>query len=127
MGRHAALRSEEHTSELQSPQNLVCRLLLENRRGSEEHTSELQSPQNLVCRLLLEKITFKHSLRFNLKPRDKRLYITIIASTTKHYAPIAPTELSASRRPAKFAVYFFLKVREPPKISPFPINPLFQF
>src|ERR1039457_1698932 len=44
-------RSEEHTSELQSPCNLVCRLLLE----SEEHTSELQSPCNLVCRLLLEK------------------------------------------------------------------------
>src|SRR2546426_7307688 len=44
-------RSEEHTSELQSPCNLVCRLLLR----SEEHTSELQSPCNLVCRLLLEK------------------------------------------------------------------------
>src|ERR1039457_626464 len=44
------IRSEEHTSELQSPCNLVCRLLL----GSEEHTSELHSPCNLVCRLLLE-------------------------------------------------------------------------
>src|SRR2546426_8582224 len=43
-------RSEEHTSELQSPCNLVCRLLLEKK-----HTSELQSPCNLVCRLLLEK------------------------------------------------------------------------
>src|SRR5260370_5447764 len=43
------LRSEEHTSELQSHLNLVCRLLL----GSEEHTSELQSHLNLVCRLLL--------------------------------------------------------------------------
>src|SRR5256885_6292329 len=27
------LRSEEHTSELQSPCNLVCRLLLENKAG----------------------------------------------------------------------------------------------
>src|SRR2546426_3582964 len=44
------LRSEEHTSELQSPCNLVCRLLL-----AKKHTSELQSPCNLVCRLLLEK------------------------------------------------------------------------
>src|ERR1022692_2766563 len=44
-------RSEEHTSELQSPCNLVCRLLLEKKK----HTSELQSPCNLVCRLLLEK------------------------------------------------------------------------
>src|SRR2546426_3032223 len=43
-------RSEEHTSELQSPCNLVCRIII-----AEKHTSELQSPCNLVCRLLLEK------------------------------------------------------------------------
>src|SRR5690606_24153153 len=30
-------------------------LYLEKRRRSEEHTSELQSRENLVCRLLLEK------------------------------------------------------------------------
>src|SRR2546426_2953175 len=30
--RHPALRSEEHTSELQSPCNLVCRLLLEKKK-----------------------------------------------------------------------------------------------
>src|SRR3989454_8897748 len=47
-------RSEEHTSELQSPCNLVCRVLLEKKK-----TSELQSPCNLVCRLLLE--TKKHA------------------------------------------------------------------
>src|SRR5260370_27662902 len=59
-------RSEEHTSELQSHLNLVCRLLLAKRKvprcaredrcfaRSEEHTSELQSHLNLVCRLLLE-------------------------------------------------------------------------
>src|ERR1022692_4251158 len=29
---HRALRSEEHTSELQSPCNLVCRLLLEKKK-----------------------------------------------------------------------------------------------
>src|SRR2546426_6210005 len=29
---HAATRSEEHTSELQSPCNLVCRLLLEKKK-----------------------------------------------------------------------------------------------
>src|SRR5256885_9729329 len=33
-GRRAALRSEEHTSELQSPCNLVCRLLLEKKKAS---------------------------------------------------------------------------------------------
>src|SRR2546426_9169007 len=31
------------------------RKLLEKQKRSEEHTSELQSPCNLVCRLLLEK------------------------------------------------------------------------
>src|SRR5260370_18997320 len=30
---HVSLRSEEHTSELQSPFNLVCRLLLENKKA----------------------------------------------------------------------------------------------
>src|SRR5690606_40987926 len=39
-------RSEEHTSELQSRENLVCRLLLEKKK-----THELQSPCNDVCRL----------------------------------------------------------------------------
>src|SRR5256885_8179322 len=47
-------RSEEHTSELQSPCNLVCRLLLEKKKLS----SEMRSPCNLVCRLLLEKKNF---------------------------------------------------------------------
>src|SRR2546430_13433594 len=46
---------------------------------SEEHTSELQSQSNLVCRLLLEKkkrktieplVIFNHSLKYWLKPRD---------------------------------------------------------
>src|SRR5437879_10681993 len=33
-------RSEEHTSELQSPMYLVCRLLLEKKKKSNEHTHE---------------------------------------------------------------------------------------
>src|SRR6202521_6436901 len=36
-----------------SPENR--RAMFGGGRRSEEHTSELQSPQNLVCRLLLEK------------------------------------------------------------------------
>src|SRR5438552_12402293 len=37
-------------------ENPLIELLLElRRRRSEEHTSELQSPDHLVCRLLLEK------------------------------------------------------------------------
>src|SRR2546426_6563378 len=34
LGAHPARRSEEHTSELQSPCNLVCRLLLEKKKNN---------------------------------------------------------------------------------------------
>src|SRR5256885_7685167 len=37
-----ALRSEEHTSELQSPCNIVCRLLLEKKKTGDE--GQVQSP-----------------------------------------------------------------------------------
>src|SRR5690606_41833781 len=35
-------RSEEHTSELQSRENLVCRLLLEKKKKKNEHTHRKQ-------------------------------------------------------------------------------------
>src|SRR5690606_41475359 len=37
--RTGATRSEEHTSELQSRENLVCRLLLEKKKTNVEHNS----------------------------------------------------------------------------------------
>src|SRR5258708_23636771 len=48
-GRAAKSRSEEHTSELQSPDHLVCRLLLEKK----EHSSELKTASHITCRLRL--------------------------------------------------------------------------
>src|SRR5690606_36904491 len=36
--RRSAARSEEHTSELQSRENLVCRLLLEKKKKTRKHT-----------------------------------------------------------------------------------------
>src|SRR3712207_7158126 len=45
--RVAQGRSEEHTSELQSRQYLVCRLLLEKK-------TKLQSRQYIVCLIMLE-------------------------------------------------------------------------
>src|SRR2546430_7056535 len=39
--RHARMRSEEHTSELQSQSNLVCRLLLEKKKNTLHHTTQL--------------------------------------------------------------------------------------
>src|SRR2546426_8104163 len=41
---HAAQRSEEHTSELQSPCNLVCRLLLEKKKKNRtNHSTTIMS------------------------------------------------------------------------------------
>src|SRR5205085_8059190 len=39
-----ATRSEEHTSELQSQSNLVCRLLLEKKKNKYHYCSERQKP-----------------------------------------------------------------------------------
>src|SRR5690606_40822846 len=40
----------------------VCLILRKDDRRSEEHTSELQSRENLVCRLLLEKKKYRDSI-----------------------------------------------------------------
>src|SRR3712207_7352797 len=40
LGMHAGMRSEEHTSELQSRQYLVCRLLLEKKKKTSLHTNQ---------------------------------------------------------------------------------------
>src|SRR5256885_9877166 len=44
-----------HQVNLEYLARVVCAMPYGNRFRSEEHTSELQSPCNLVCRLLLEK------------------------------------------------------------------------
>src|SRR5260370_10049033 len=49
------LRHFEWLLLLKKPAKLFGDLLVERRARSEEHTSELQSHLNLVCRLLLEK------------------------------------------------------------------------
>src|SRR3712207_8884445 len=44
--------------------------LRDEQRRSEEHTSELQSRQYLVCRLLLEKKKKKHELQVKYKREE---------------------------------------------------------
>src|SRR5256885_11975881 len=63
--RAAAIRSEEHTSELQSPCNLVCRLLLEKKK-KHRHC--------LVRRLIAYPARSAHALKSDRAPirRDKR-------------------------------------------------------
>src|SRR5256885_7340869 len=47
-----------------SPQETTAALRSAMDQRSEEHTSELQSPCNLVCRLLLEKKTYPRALQY---------------------------------------------------------------
>src|SRR3712207_7421695 len=53
-GRGAGLRCDAHRKMKLTVASQVCPMLKGQHR-SEEHTSELQSRQYLVCRLLLEK------------------------------------------------------------------------
>src|SRR5256885_13128394 len=45
------VRSEEHTSELQSPCNLVCRLLLEKKKKKYRSGREVHTAHTLTCPL----------------------------------------------------------------------------
>src|ERR1039457_1461838 len=86
---------------------------------SEEHTSELQSPCNLVCRLLLEKT----GARARSAPSCGRLCATrggVAATPAARRGTIG----SRTRRAAVLSCFFFLKYRAPPPIHPPPPPPL---
>src|SRR5947208_9998901 len=60
----AGNRSEEHTSELQSPDHLVCRLLLEKKKKNKINISTVR--ENTVRHLRSIEIDAQHNL-FTLK------------------------------------------------------------
>src|SRR5688572_32106561 len=58
-------------------------------RRSEEHTSELQSQSNLVCRLLLEKKKKQHIPQERSPcPQNSQLPPPLLAQTTSRPAPL---------------------------------------
>src|SRR5207302_8121758 len=81
---HRAFRNAEHFRDLRRIQLLHRR---RSRKSSEEHTSELQSRENLVCRLLLEKKKKKtlHKInhhKFNLNIITQHLSMIVPRLTT---------------------------------------------
>src|SRR5258707_3729054 len=56
------LRSEEHTSELQSRQYLVCRLLLEKKKKKERQPSDTSVALNYTCLTLAALRRAQHVL-----------------------------------------------------------------
>src|SRR5256885_13141214 len=85
-GRALSDRSEEHTSELQSPCNLVCRLLLEKKNN-------LHHPLS-VCNISLLPLDFKHhdlhyhSVHHHCTPQDMR-YCRQLSHITPTHHPAA--------------------------------------
>src|SRR5258708_13404599 len=81
----AKWRSEEHTSELQSPDHLVCRLLLEKKKkkfesdGNEfHHSGHLGLPLGGAKRSLLAHVMRCHRLPISVYRRRHRDVHTII-------------------------------------------------
>src|SRR5476651_1543969 len=98
-----ALRSEEHTSELQSRQYLVCRLLLEKKKR------DRQQPGSHACR--------------PRGRRGERAHQSLFARRRSIAGGARPTE------PGLFgldAVLFFLMIRRPPRSTLFPYTTLFR-
>src|SRR6266571_4221854 len=96
---------------------------------SEEHTSELQSHVNLVCRLLLEKKKNfylknkkKKKKKKNIKILNKQIYytLTIIILLTLFYNFFYFFFFF------NFSLFFFLMIRRPPRSTLFPYTTLFR-
>src|SRR5256885_5592423 len=68
---------------------LVPPLTTSNFRRSEEHTSELQSPCNLVCRLLLEKKKKNYSPNNNDEYNTKTVPHTSSITTMRQHSMTA--------------------------------------
>src|SRR2546430_9938072 len=68
-GRHprAWPRPRRDTSTAQQNPFIPAKARIQGQRRSEEHTSELQSQSNLVCRLLLEKKKHKPTILATLR------------------------------------------------------------
>src|ERR1017187_6442772 len=90
---------------------------------SEEHTSELQSPMYLVCRLLLEKNTHR---RTGQCPADQELVpflLEFCASSNSDWTPRNRTgDFPYAPSPCFSSIcFFFFNVPGPTEISPFPL------
>src|ERR1022692_2598725 len=95
---NVVLRSEEHTSELQSPCNLVCRLLLEKKHPDDRGDAD-------GC---VEIVTVTGARPQFIKPSIRRIRLL-----TQYYEP-------------EIGSLFFLMIGRPPGSALFPYTALFR-
>src|SRR6266536_2107106 len=97
-------RSEEHTSELQSRVDLVCRLLLEKKKKS-----EMKAHINITKKKKKHIITTKNTFTSIICVLS--FYIFLISTLSHHLF---------------FFFFFFLMIRRPPRSTLFPYTTLFR-
>src|SRR3982751_6566535 len=95
---------------------------------SEEHTSELQSRSDLVCRLLLEK---KKNNVFLADVTCITLLITSIFADTRTAVQVMISSVVVYNCPTfsyvcNRNIFFFLMIRRPPRSTLFPNTTLFR-
>src|ERR1019366_5476543 len=98
-------------------------------RRSEEHTSELQSLTNLVCRLLLEKKKPNHKYtgvaRYLYLPGVERCRVRTTRVSAVRWRPATGWRCGRCAWPCCF-FFFFLMIRRPPRSTLFPYMTLFR-
>src|SRR6266853_2016084 len=96
---------------------------------SEEHTSELQSQSNLVCRLLLEKKKKQRvvGMSSNIKIGDILVFRFSASRSPEDGKKFIDSVLATclGRTILRF-VFFFLMIRRPPRSTLFPYTTLFR-
>src|ERR1022692_3574592 len=98
------MRSEEHTSELQSPCNLVCRLLLEKKKKKKQSTKN--TIRNLSSRPCPSTVGRPCSVSAVTRVLRYVLFIAVCC--------------------VLFLFFFFLMIRRPPRSTLFPYTTLFR-
>src|SRR4029434_8033096 len=96
---------------------------------SEEHTSELQSHLNLVCRLLLEKnkaCCMAASVRVSTVMCVCRLHSACVCDEC-HARCVGAVLWVCVVRVRYLCLVFFFNMRAPPRSSPFPPRAAFRF
>src|SRR6266511_2863626 len=88
---------------------------------SEEHTSELQSRENLVCRLLLEKKKRIVQLDPLVQHSHNKLVPIAMGAPARRLL-----DRLVSWQHARLSFFFFLMIRRPPRSTLFPYTTLFR-
>src|SRR6266480_1980160 len=93
---------------------------------SEEHTSELQSPVNLVCRLLLEKKNANVVVAGAIGDEHEISVVDMAGTIASNTANNISLHSVASTGDQLYKFFFFLMIRRPPRSTLFPYTTLFR-